>query len=140
LTPGGEASPGAVVLVDSSVWVDYFNGVKSRESDLLDELLGRELLLTGDLILAEVLQGFDAQAEYRRARRLMSALAYEDMLGREVAHRSVAHYRALRRRGITIRKTIDVLIATFCIVRGHSLLHRDRDFEPFQRHLGLSVV
>jgi predicted nucleic acid-binding protein len=129
-----------MVLVDSSVWVEYFNGIASRETDLLDELLGRELLLTGDIILAEVLRGFDAQADYQRARRLMNALAYEDMLGREVADRSVVYFRSLRRRGVTVRKTIDVLIASFCILRGHTLLHRDRDFEPFQRYFNLSVA
>ena len=129
-----------MVLVDSSVWVDYFNGTSSREAYLLDQLLGRQVLLTGDLILAEVLRGFTAQADYRRARSLMSRLAYEDMVGREDALRSVAHYRSLRRRGITVRKTIDVLIASFCIERGHSLLHRDRDFDPFQRFFGLAVA
>ena len=129
-----------MVLVDSSVWVEYFNGTVCRETDLLDELLGRELLLTGDIILAEVLRGFDAQADYRRARQLMNALAYEDMLGREVAERSAVYYRSLRRRGVTVRKTIDVLIASFCILRGHTLLHRDRDFEPFQRYFDLSVA
>ena len=88
-----------MVLVDSSVWVEYFNGIASRETDLLDELLGRELLLTGDIILAEVLGGFDAQADYQRARRLMNALAYEDMLGREVAqllHSAGSHASASR--------------------------------------------
>jgi len=128
-----------VLLVDSSVWVDYFNGIPSRETDLLDGLLGSEVLLTGDIILAEVLRGFDAQRDYRRAKRLLGALAYEDMLGREVAERSVAYYRTLRRRGVTVRKTIDVFIASFCITRGHALLHRDRDFEPFQKHFGLQV-
>jgi len=128
-----------VLLVDSSVWVDYFNGISSRETDLLDGLLGSEVLLTGDIILAEVLRGFDAQRDYRRAKRLLGALAYEDMLGREVAERSVAYYRTLRRRGVTVRKTIDVFIASFCITRGHALLHRDRDFEPFQKHFGLQV-
>lgn len=128
-----------MVLVDSSVWVDYFNGVACRETDLLEELLGGEVLLTGDIILAEVLRGFDAQRDYRRAKRLLGTLAYEDMLGREIAERSVAYYRSLRRRGITVRKTIDVLIASFCIARGHSLLHRDRDFEPFQEYFGLQV-
>lgn len=122
------------------MWVDYFNGLSSRETELLDELLGSELLLTGDIILAEVLRGFDAQRDYRRARRVLTRLAYEDMLGREVAERSVTYYRALRRRGITVRKTIDVLIASFCIARGHSLLHRDRDFEPFQKYFGLQVA
>ena len=128
-----------MLLVDSSVWVDYFNGISSRETDLLDGLLGSEVLLTGDIILAEVLRGFDAQRDYRRAKRLLGALAYEDMLGREVAERSVAYYRTLRRRGVTVRKTIDVFIASFCITRGHALLHRDRDFEPFQKHFGLQV-
>lgn len=128
-----------MLLVDSSVWVDYFNGVSARETDLLDDLLGSEILLTGDIILAEVLRGFGAQRDYRRARRVLDALAYEDMLGREVAERSVACYRALRRRGITVRKTIDVFIASFCIARGHTLLHRDRDFEPFRKHFGLQV-
>jgi predicted nucleic acid-binding protein len=126
-----------MLLVDSSVWIDYFNGTPSEEADRLDSLLGREDLLTGDLILAEVLRGFERPSDFRRARSLMATLAYEDMLGKDVALRSVGYYRALRRRGITIRKTIDVLIATFCILHGHSLLHRDRDFAPFTRFFGL---
>ena len=129
-----------MILVDSSVWIDYFNGVASRQADLLDDLLGRELLLTGDIILAEVLRGFDSQADYRRAKRLLASLSYADMLGREVAERSASYYRQLRRRGITVRKAIDALIATFCIVNSHSLLHADRDFDPFERHFGLMVV
>ena len=129
-----------MVLVDSSVWIDYFNGTPSREADRLDGLLGRQDLLTGDLILAEVLQGFARPADFRRARRLMDTLAYENMLGRDVALRSVRYYRTLRRRGITVRKTIDVLIATFCILRGHALLHRDRDFDPFVRFFRLATV
>ena len=112
-----------MVLVDSSVWIDYFNGTPSAEADLL----------TGDLILGEVLRGFERAADFRRASSLMAKLFYEDMLGKDVALRSVGYYRALRRRGITVRKTIDVFIATFCILRGHSLLHRDRDFAPFAR-------
>jgi len=127
-----------MLLVDSSVWIDYFNGTPSEQAERLDSLLGREDLLTGDLILAEVLRGFDRPADFRRARKLMSSLAYEDMLGKDVALRGVAYYRSLRRRGITVRKTIDVLIASFCILRGHSLLHRDRDFEPFERFFGLA--
>lgn len=129
-----------MVLVDSSVWIDYFNGVASRQTDLLDDMLGHELLLTGDLILAEVLRGFDSQSDYRRAKRLLDSLEYADMLGREVAERSAGYYRELRRRGITVRKTIDALIATFCVMNRHSLLHADRDFDPFARHFGLVVV
>jgi predicted nucleic acid-binding protein len=122
-----------VVLVDSSVWIDYFNGTASSETDRLDSLLGHQDLLTGDLILGEVLRGFERAADFRRASTLLASLAYEDMLCKDVALRSVGYYRALRRRGTTVRKTIDVFIATFCILRGHSLLHRDRDFEPFAR-------
>ena len=122
-----------MVLVDSSVWIDYFNGTPSAEAELLDSLLGHEDLLTGDLILGEVLRGFGRAADFRRASSLMATLAYEDMLGKDIALRSVGYYRALRRRGVTVRKTIDVFIATFCILRGHALLHRDRDFEPFTR-------
>jgi len=129
-----------VILVDSSVWIDYFNGVASRQTDLLDDMLGRELLLTGDIILAEVLRGFDSQSDYRRAKRLLGSLAYADMLGRDVAERSATYYRDLRRRGIAVRKTIDALIATFCIMNRHSLLHADRGFDPFARHFGLVMV
>jgi predicted nucleic acid-binding protein len=129
-----------VILVDSSVWIDYFNGLQCRETDLLEHLLGREPILTGDLILVEVLRGFAAQRDFRRARRLFATLAYQDMVGRDVAERSIVHYRALRRKGITVKKTIDLLIASFCLVREHALLHRDRDFEPFARHLGLVVL
>jgi predicted nucleic acid-binding protein len=129
-----------MLLVDSSVWIDYFNGTRSEQAERLDALLGRQDILTGDLILAEVLRGFDRESDFRRARSLMRALAYQDMLGEEVALRGAEYYRTLRRRGITVRKTIDVLIASFCILRGHSLLHRDRDFEPFQRFFGLAIA
>jgi predicted nucleic acid-binding protein/uncharacterized coiled-coil protein SlyX len=95
--------------------------------------------LTGDLIRAEVLRGFASQSDYLHARRLLNTLACEDMLGREVADRSASYYRQLRRRGITVRKTIDALIATFCILRGYSLLHADRDFDAMERELGLEV-
>ncbi|HZS65636.1 MAG TPA: PIN domain-containing protein, partial [Burkholderiales bacterium] len=95
-----------MLLVDSSVWIDYFNGTPSTEADLLESLLGHEDLLTGDLVLGEVLRGFDRAADFRRASRLMATLAYEDMLGKDIALRSVGYYRALRRRGITVRKTI----------------------------------
>lgn len=129
-----------MLLVDSSVWIDYFNGRPSPEAERLDGLLGREEILTGDLILAEVLRGFDRDADYRRARDLMRVLSYRDMLGEEVAFRAIDYSRALRRRGITVRKTIDALIASFCIINGHSLLHRDRDFEPFRRYFGLVIA
>ena len=129
-----------MILVDSSVWIDYFNGVETRQTDRLEELLGSDLLLTGDIILAEVLQGFRNDRDFRRAKRALDALEFRTMLGRDVALKSAANYRALRAQGVTVRKTIDMLIATFCIENGHELLHADRDFDPIEEHLGLRTV
>lgn len=129
-----------MVLVDTSVWVDYFNGVESWQADHLDRLLGSGLVLIGDLILAELLQGFAKDADRNRARTLVSDLAYADLVGRDVALAAAENHRKLRRRGVTVRKTIDVVIGTFCIVNGHELLHADRDFDPMEKHLGLRVV
>ena len=129
-----------MILVDSSVWIDFFNGRDSRETDLLALLLRRRILLTGDLILAEVLQGFRQEAEMQEARRALLSLTYADMVGQEVALASAMNYRLLRRKGITARKTVDVIIATFCIRNGHVLLHADRDFEPMSEHLGLRTA
>jgi len=129
-----------VVLVDTSVWIDYFNGTPSRQTDRLDSLLATGVILTGDLILAELLQGFARESDYRRARTLMDELPYADLVGRAVALQAAQNYRVLRARGVTIRKTIDVLIATFCITNDHVLLHADKDFAPLRRHLGLQVL
>ena len=129
-----------MILVDSSVWIDYFNGVRCRETDILDDLLGREQVLTGDLILAEVLQGFESEADFRQARQALARLPFAEMVGRKVALQSAENYRRLRRRGVTVRKTIDVLIATFCVANDHVLLHRDRDFIAMERWLGLRVA
>jgi len=129
-----------MILVDSSVWIDYFNGVLTRETDLLDGLLGREPVAVGDLVLAEVLQGFRNEADYRVARDLLSSLAVFDMLGAARAIRVAEHYRALRTQGITVRKTTDAVIATFCIEQGIPLLYADRDFDPFVEYLGLRRV
>lgn len=129
-----------MILVDSSVWIDFFNGRESRETDLLALLLRRRILLTGDLIMAEVLQGFRQKGEMEEARRALLSLPYADIVGQEVALASAMNYRLLRRKGITARKTVDVIIATFCIRNGHVLLHADRDFEPMTEHLGLSTA
>lgn len=129
-----------MVLVDSSVWIDYFNGRISRETDLLDTHLSRALVLTGDIILAEVLQGFRNDSDFRRAKALMEPLEFQEMLGLEVALLTATNYRKLRRKGITVRKTIDVMIASFCIRNKHTLLHADRDFSPMVRHLGLRAL
>ena len=129
-----------MIVVDSSVWVDYFNGTKNRHADLLDQLLGRERVLIGDIILTEVLQGFRRDAEFQRARELLEALEFHDMLGKAMALRCAENYRKLRQAGVTVRKTIDVMIATFCIEGSHELLHSDRDFDVIEKHLGLKVV
>ena len=129
-----------MVLVDTSVWVDYFNGLETPRTDRLDQLLGSGRLLTGDLILAELLQGFAKDADYRTARRLLLELPCAELVGRDNALRAADYYRRLRRRGVTVRKTIDVLIGTYCIQHGHELLHADRDFDSMQRHLGLRVL
>jgi len=129
-----------MIVVDTSVWVDYFNGKATPETELLDRLLGEEPLLIGDLILTEVLQGFRSSADFRRARRLLGALEFREMVGHRVAIASAENSRALRQRGVTVRKTIDVIIGTFCILNRHQLLHCDRDFAPMERHLGLESV
>jgi hypothetical protein len=126
-----------VILVDSSVWIDYFNGRSCPETDQLHELLGHDLVLTGDLILTEVLQGFRSDDDFRVASQLLGQLAYSDLGGRDVAFAAARHYRRLRRAGITVRKTIDVVIATFCILGEHQLLYADRDFDVMVKHLGL---
>ncbi len=129
-----------MILVDSSVWVDYFNGQDTPQTAKLDALLGIEPLAIGDLILTEVLQGFRADADFAQAKALLLSLTVFDMLGVENAIRSAEHYRALRKRGFTIRKTVDVMIATFCIREGHSLLFSDKDFIPFVEQFGLREV
>ena len=129
-----------MIVVDSSVWIDYLRGVDTREVMLLHGLLGREPVVIGDLVLAEVLQGFRRERDLRRAEAALQTLIFRPMVGRAVAMASARNYRALRAVGVTARKTIDVLIATFCIENGHTLLHADRDFDPLERHLGLRTL
>ncbi len=126
-----------MILVDSSVWIDYFNGLVTPQTDTLDTLLGEEWVAVGDLILAEVLQGFRRDRDYRIARELMDSLTVLEMVDHGIAIKSAENYRRLRKRGVTVRKTIDTLIATYCIEHRLPLLHADRDFEPFHEYLGL---
>ncbi|MBO9711807.1 PIN domain nuclease [Sphingomonas sp.] len=126
-----------MILVDSSVWIDYFRGTPTPETDRLDALLGVEPLAVGDLILTEILQGFIRDTDFERARRLLEPLASVEIGGFEIAERAAQNYRALRSLGITVRKTIDTLIATRCIEDGLQLLYSDGDFDPFVTHLGL---
>lgn len=129
-----------MIVVDTSVWIDYFNGVPAPQAGLLDALLGERMLAVGDLILAELLQGFASEPDARRALRLLEPLEFLEMAGREVAIQSAANYRLLRRRGVTVRKTIDMLIGTYCLMHDHEILHNDRDFDVLARHLGLKVL
>lgn len=129
-----------MIVVDASVWIDYFNGVPTPQTDRLDGLLTKELIVVGDLTLAEVLQGFRRKKDLGRAYELLSAFPYRDMVGRDVALLAADNYRRLRECGVTVRKTIDVLIASFCIRNDLPLLHADRDFDAMERHLDLQIV
>jgi len=126
-----------MILVDSSVWVDYFNGTPTAETDFLDARLSVELIAIGDLMLAEVLQGFRDDRDFRRARSLLSAFSTPQLLDAERAVRVAENYRRLRKLGVTVRKTTDMIIGTWCIDTSTSLLFSDRDFDPMIRHLGL---
>lgn len=126
-----------MILVDSSVWIDYFRGTVTPETEKFDALLGAEPVATGDLMLAEVLQGFVTDRDFNQARKLLSALTIVEMVGQDIAIQAARNFRTLRARGITVRKTIDTLIATRCIESGLVLLYSDRDFDPFVEHLGL---
>ena len=127
-----------MILVDSSVWIDYFRGVSSAETEALETLLGNEVLAVGDIILTEVLQGFTNDRDFKDALRLMSTLHQIDIVGEALAVQAATNFRHLRSLGITVRKTIDTLIATRCIENGLPLLYSDRDFDPFVEHLGLT--
>jgi|ERR1700722_6696010 len=128
-----------MIVVDSSVWIDYFNGRPTAEAETLDKTPKARLLI-GDLIMAEVLQGFALERDFKIAERALAALEFRRMGGRAIAIAAARNHRALRSRGVTPRSTIDTVIATFCIAEGHDLLHCDRDFDPFERHLGLRVL
>ncbi len=126
-----------MILVDSSVWIDYFRGAATPQTDRLDALLGDELIATGDLILTEVLQGFDSDRDFNSAQKLLTALTIIELGGRHIAVRAAKNFRALRALGVTPRKTIDTIIATRCIESDLPLLYSDKDFDPFVERLGL---
>ena len=129
-----------MLLVDSSVWIDYFNGRRTPCTDYLDAALATQPVLMGDLILAEILQGFREDAQFEQALAMLGRLPQANMLSSALAVQSAQNYRRLRRLGVTVRKTIDCLIATFAISAGCEFLHDDRDFDPFEEYLGLLVV
>lgn len=126
-----------MILVDTSVWIDYLNGVENSRTDLLDSSIAEGTVAIGDLIFLEILQGIRNDKDYRQTKQSLLALDQHEMLGKEMAGKCADNYRALRKKGITIRKTADVIIATFCIENRLPLLFLDRDFIPFVDHLGL---
>jgi hypothetical protein len=129
-----------MIVVDSSVWIDFFRGVTTAQVAKLRRLFASQEILVGDIILCEVLKGFADDRDATAALGAMAAFHLAPMVGSEVAVEAAANYRTLRRRGVTIRATIDLLIGAFCIVHGHHLLHADRDFEPMARYLGLKTI
>lgn len=129
-----------MILVDSSVWIDYFNGKKTAQTDWLDSSLGNTPIIMGDLILTEVLQGFLKDKDFKAARDLLLGMPFMSMGGRALALESAMNYSFLRKKGVTVRKTMDVMIGTFCIHNELVLLHDDRDFDPMVKFLGLEVI
>ncbi len=129
-----------MLVVDSTVWIDYFNGAEAPQTDYLDAALEQAPILVGDLILAEVLQGFRKDADFEKVRRALGKFMQANMVGTELALQAARNYRYLRGKGATVRKTIDSLIATFCIENDHELLHNDSDYDAYEQHLGLQVI
>ena len=129
-----------MLIVDSTVWIDYFNGVENPQTDHLHQIADKTPILIGDLILAEVLQGFRNDADFEKARRAFGKYIQVEMVTPELALQSARNYRMLRSKGVTVRKTIDSLIATYCIENEHELLHNDSDFDGYEKHLGLRVI
>ena len=129
-----------MILVDTSVWIDYFNGTKNKETDILDSALFEGDVVIGDLILLEILQGFRNDKDYKQAKKLLLTLEQYEMFDRSMVTKCAENYRFLRKKGVTVRKTADVIIATFCIENQVPLLFTDRDFIPFVEHLELVCV
>ena len=129
-----------MILVDSSVWIDFFRNKPTALAVWLDRNLGVEGLVVGDLILAEVLQGFNNDRGFNEVRKLLGQLEQVEVAGVDVAVEAARNYRKLRRLGVSVRGTVDVLIATRCLASGLRLLHNDRDFDALEKHLALRVV
>jgi len=129
-----------MILVDSSVWIDYFNGRKTWQTDLLENIFSNVPIIIGDLILTEILQGFRSDNDFKTAKSFLSDLSFRQMGGYRVAVQSAQNYRTLRKKGVTVRKTIDVIIGTYCILEDLTLLHDDHDFEPMVSHLSLKIL
>ena len=129
-----------MVIVDSSVWIDYLNDKLSSHTTWLENAIGQQEIGMTSLILCEVLQGIRHDRQFRETREQLLTLSVFEGLRADLSIAAAQNFRLLQRRGVTIRKTIDCIIATFCIAEGHQLLHHDSDFEPFEKHLGLRVI
>lgn len=129
-----------MIVADTSAWIDYVRGVDAPHTNTLDYELLYNRVVTGDIIIAEFLQGFREEKHFLEVKQLMESLEYRDFLGKENAVQAARNFRTLRKKGITVRKTIDVIIATFCIANGFPLIHNDRDFDPMEKYLGLIVL
>ena len=129
-----------MILVDTSIWIDYFNGIDNKESNILDIALIDGTVAIGDMILMEILQGFRSDNDYKKAKKTLATLDQYEMFGQSMVIKCADNYRSLRKKGITIRKTADVIIASFCIDNKIPLLFFARDFMPFVEHLNLLSV
>ncbi len=129
-----------MILVDSSVWIDYFNGKVLPHTKKVDEILGTQEIVVTDVVMAEVLQGFRVPKDFEATLKALDAFRFETTGGRDVAVQAARNFLYLRSLGFTVRKTIDTIIATKCIMSGFELLHNDRDFVPFENFLGLRTI
>ena len=129
-----------MILADTSVWIGYFNGISSKKTDTLDAALTDDSVVIGDIVFLEILQGFRHDSDFKKAKSTLAVLEQYEMLGKSMVPKCADNYRMLRKRGITIRKTADLIIATFCIEHKLPLLHSDRDFTPFEKYLNLLSV
>ncbi len=129
-----------MILVDSSVWIDFLNGNDTEQANFLDRAIGKQKIAIGDLIFMEVLQGFKKEKDFKEVKNFLEEFPFFVLVGKEIALQSALNFRTLRSNGVTVWKSIDVLIGTFCIEKNVSLLHSDRDFEPMIDHLGLKSI
>ena len=129
-----------MIIADSSAWIDYFRGIDVPHTNKLDMALGTDEIFMGDLIVTEIMQGARTEKSITQIKDVISKMQCVNMVGQIVAYQSAANYRFLRSKGITVRKTIDMLIGTYCIISNASLIHNDVDFEPMEEHLGLKVI
>jgi len=128
-----------MIVADTSAWIDYLRGLMAPHTDLLDDALSLNRIIIGDVIITELLQGIKNDKEFAETKSIIYRLEYRDFVGKDIAYKTAQNYRKLRSLGITVRKTIDVIIGTFCIENDCELIHNDRDFDPMEKYLGLKV-